>query len=94
MMNPFKSLGDLNKMRTQAMQIQRELAEEKIEIDENGVRVVISGDQKILGFSIDGIENDLVKDKLNKAIKTSQEVAAKKLSSMTGGLQGLLGGGM
>jgi len=94
MMNPFKSLGDLSKMRTQAMQIQRELAEEKIEIDENGVRVVISGDQKILGFSIDGIENDLVKDKLNKAIKTSQEVAAKKLSSMTGGLQGLLGGGM
>ena len=93
-MNPFKSLGDLNKMRTQAMQIQRELAEEKIEIDENGVRVVISGDQKILGFTIDGIENDLVKDKLNKAIKTSQEVAAKKLSSMTGGLQGLLGGGM
>ncbi len=93
-MNPFKSLGDLSKMRTQAMQIQRELAEEKIEIDENGVRVVISGDQKILGFSIDGIENDLVKDKLNKAIKTSQEVAAKKLSSMTGGLQGLLGGGM
>jgi len=93
-MNPFKSLGDPNKMRTQAMQIQRELAEEKIEIDENGVRVVISGDQKILGFSIDGIENDLVKDKLNKAIKTSQEVAAKKLSSMTGGLQGLLGGGM
>ena len=93
-MNPFKSLGDLSKMRTQAMQIQRELAEEKIEIDEDGVRVVISGDQKILEFSVNGIENDLVKDKLNKAIKTSQEVAAKKLSSMTGGLQGLLGGGM
>jgi len=91
MMNPFKSLGDLNKMRTQAMQIQRELSAEKIEIDEDGVRIVISGDQKILEFSIDGIENDLVKDKLNKAIKTSQEVAAKKLSSMTGGLQGLLG---
>jgi len=91
MINPFKSLGDLNKMRTQAAQIQRELAEEKVEIDENGVRIVISGDQRILEFSVDGIKNDLVKDKLNKAIKTSQEVAAKKLSSMTGGLQGLLG---
>lgn len=91
MMNPFKGLGDLNKMRSQAMQIQRELAEEKIEIDENGVRVVISGDQKILEFSVDGIENNLVRDKLNKAIKSSQEVAAKKLSAMTGGLQGLLG---
>ena len=93
-MNPFKNLGDLNKMRQQAMQIQKELADEKIEIDENGVRIVISGDQKILEFSIDGTENNLVRDKLNKAIKTSQEVAAKKLSSMTGGLQGLLGGGM
>jgi len=91
MMNPFKNLGDLNKMRQQAMQIQKELADEKIEIDENGVRIVISGDQKILEFSIDGTENNLVRDKLNKAIKTSQEVAAKKLSSMTGGLQGLLG---
>jgi len=90
-MNPFKNLGDLNKMRQQAMQIQKELADEKIEIDENGVRIVISGDQKILEFSIDGTENNLVRDKLNKAIKTSQEVAAKKLSSMTGGLQGLLG---
>ena len=90
-MNPFKSLGDLNQMRKQAMDIQRQLSEERIEVDENGVRVVISGDQKILEFSVDGIENDLVKDKLNKAIKESQEVAAKKLSSMTGGLSGLLG---
>jgi len=90
--NPFKQLGDLNKMRQQAMQIQRELAEEKIEINEGGVHIVISGDQKILEFSINGIENDLVMDELNKAIKTSQEVAAKKLAAMSGGLQGLLGG--
>lgn len=92
MMNPFKGLGDLNKMRQQAMQIQRQLQEEKIEIEENGVRIVISGDQKILEFSINGVENNMVKDKLNKAIKTSQEVAAKKLAAMSGGLQGLLGG--
>lgn len=91
MLNPFKQLGDLNKMRSQAMEIQKQLANERIEIDEGGVHIVITGDQKILAFSINGIENDLVKEKLNKAIKTSQEVAAKKLSSMSGGLQGLLG---
>lgn len=94
MINPFKQIGDLNKMRTQAMQIQRELSAEKIVVDENNIRIVISGDQKIVELSIDGEENNLLKDKLNKAIKNSQEVAAKKLSSMTGGLQGLLGGGM
>lgn len=91
MINPFKSLGDMKKMRDQAMAIQKQLSQEKIVLDEDGVRIVISGDQKILEFFVNGIKNDLVKDKLNKAIKTSQEVAAKKLASMSGGLGGLLG---
>jgi DNA-binding protein YbaB len=92
MMNPFKGLGDLKKMRDQAMAIQKKLAEERIEINEDGVRIVITGDQKIIEFEIQGIKNDLVKEKLNKAIKVSQETAAKKLQEMSGGLQGLLGG--
>ncbi|HUW24150.1 MAG TPA: YbaB/EbfC family nucleoid-associated protein [Patescibacteria group bacterium] len=92
MNNPFKSLGDLKKMRDQAMAIQKQLSQEKIELDEDGVHIVISGDQKILEFEIQGIKNDLIKDKLNKAIKQSQETAAKKLQEMSGGLQGLLGG--
>lgn len=92
MNNPFKSLGDLKKMRDQAMTIQKQLSQERIELNEDGVHIVISGDQKILEFEIQGIENDLVRDKLNKAIKQSQEIAAKKLQEMSGGLQGLLGG--
>jgi len=32
-----------------------------------------------------------VREKLNKAIKLSQEVAAKKLQEMSGSLTGLLG---
>ena len=91
MQNPLKQLGDLKKMRDSAMQMQRELAQEKVEINENGIRIVISGDQKILEFEIQGISNDVVKDKLNKAIKQSQEMAAKKLQSMSGGLGGLSG---
>jgi len=67
------------------------LQDEKIEIDEDGVRIVISGDQKILEFENRDVSDETVRNKLNKAIKSSQEVAARKLSSMTGGLQGLLG---
>jgi DNA-binding protein YbaB len=92
MMNPLKGLGDLKKMRDQAMAIQKQLSQERIELNEDGVHIVITGDQKILEFEIQGIENDLVKGKLNKAIKQSQETAAKKLQEMSGGLQGLLGG--
>jgi len=92
MNNPFKSLGDLKKMRDQAVAIQKQLAQERIELNEDGVHIVISGDQKILEFEIQGIKNDMVREKLNKAIKISQETAAKKLQEMSGGLKGLLGG--
>ena len=91
MFNPFKSLGDLNKMRSQALEIQKKLAEETVEINENGVHIIITGDQKILTLETGGASEDLVKDKLNKAIKISQEMASKKMIEMSGGLQGLLG---
>lgn len=91
MMNPFQKLGDLKKMRDQAMEIQRQLAQETVAIDKNGVHIVISGDQKILELSIDGVENKGVLEAVNEAIKKSQEVAARKLQSMGGGLSGLLG---
>ena len=84
-------LGDLKKMRDQAIQIQRRLAQEEIVVDEQGVRVVISGDQKIKDLSVQGISNQTLTEVLNKAIKRSQEVAAQKLQEMSGGLSGLLG---
>lgn len=93
MINPFKQIGEIKKMRDQAMQIQRELQGEEVTVDKNGVRVVISGDQKIKELLSNGQSDNDVKDAVNEAIKKSQEVAARKLSQMQGGLSGLLGGG-
>lgn len=93
MANPFKALGDLNQLRKQAKQMQDELAAEEIRIEEGDILVVISGDQKIKQLSVQGISSPEVIDILNRAIKKSQELAAKKLQSMTGGLGGMLGGG-
>lgn len=93
MANPLKALGDLNKLRTQAKKMQQELAAEEIRIEEGDIVVVISGDQKIKQFSVQGITSTEAVETLNKAIKKSQELAAKKLQSMTGGLGGLLGKG-
>lgn len=93
MANPLKALGDLNQLRKQAKQMQQELAAEEIKIEEGDIVVVISGDQKIKQFSVQGISSQEAVDVLNKAIKKSQELAAKKLQSMTGGLGGMLGGG-
>lgn len=87
----LKQLKDLKKMRDQAMAIQRQLREEKVEVDENGVRIVMTADQEIKSLQIDGQEDRRVLEVLNKAIKRSQEVAAKKLQEISGGLSGLLG---
>ena len=92
MANPFKALGDLNNLRQQAKKMQQELSAEEIRIEEGDIVVVISGDQKIKQFSVQGISSDEAVEVLNKAIKKSQEIAAKKLQSMTGGLGGMFGG--
>jgi len=92
MANPFQALGDLNSLRKQAKDMQKQLASEEITIERNDIVVVISGDQKIKHFSVQGITSDDAVDALNEAIKKSQELAAKKLQSMTGGLSGLMGG--
>ena len=92
MNNPFSQLGDLKKMRDQAMQIQRELQAEEVSVDKNGVQIVITGDQKIKDIKINGRSDNDVKEAVNEAVKKSQEVAARKLATMQGGLSGLLGG--
>jgi DNA-binding protein YbaB len=94
MANPLKALGDLNNLRKQAKQMQQDLAAEEIKIERNDIVVIISGDQKIKHFSVQGITSDDAVDVLNEAIKKSQEMAAKKLQGMmgSGGLGGMLGG--
>jgi len=91
MANPFQALGDLNQLRTQAKKMQQDLAAEEIKVERNDIVVIISGDQKIKHFSVQGITSQDAVDVLNEAIKKSQELAAKKLQEMTGGLSGLLG---
>lgn len=91
--NPFKALGDLNKLRSQAKQMQQQLSQEEIRVEKGDIVVVITGDQKIKHFSVQGITSQEAVDALNDAIKKSQEIAAKKLTEMTGGLGGLMGGG-
>lgn len=92
MFNPFQKIGEIKKMRDQAMQIQRELQAEMLIVEKNGVTIEIRGDQKIERISSNGRSDDDIKEAVNEAIKKSQEAAAHKLSQMGGGLGGLLGG--
>jgi DNA-binding protein YbaB len=86
MFDKLKQLAELKKMRDQVMQIQKALAEEQIEVEEGEIKVVITGDQKILEIEIEGEKKDRLVDVLNKAIKRSKEVAAGKLQAVSGDL--------
>ena len=85
MFDNLKQLGDLKKMRDQAMEVQKRLAGIKITVEHKGVVVVMTADQKVV--SISG-ENDLdkVTEAINEALKQSQKVAAEEMKGLMGGM--------
>ena len=91
MFDKFKQLNELRKMRSQAMELQKELEKIKESAEKDGMRVVVTGDQKIAYIEIDGEERRDLVDLINEAMKKVQKEAAKKMLEMGGGLGGLLG---
>jgi len=79
---------DKAKMLTQAYKLKKAIESESFEIEENGIKVTVTGDQKIKFLSVNGMENKILVDTINKAMKKSQEMAAKRMKDM-GGLEGL-----
>jgi len=79
---------DKAKLMAKAFKLKKALESELTELDENGVLIKVSGDQKVKFLSINGAENKVLVEVINKAMKKSQESAAKKMQDM-GGLEGL-----
>ena len=79
---------DKAKMLAQAYKLKKAVEAEVVEIEENGIKIKVSGDQKIKDLSINGMENKVLVEVINKAMKKSQEVAAKRMKDMRG-LEGL-----
>jgi len=79
---------DKAKMLAQAFKLKKAVEDEIIELEEGGIKIKVSGDQKIKFLSINGMENKMLVEVINKAMKKSQEAAAKKMKDM-GGLDGL-----
>ncbi|KKT67524.1 MAG: hypothetical protein UW61_C0007G0001, partial [Candidatus Curtissbacteria bacterium GW2011_GWC1_44_33] len=59
--------------------------------ERNGMKVVVTGDQKVAYIEINGEERKDLVELINSAMKKVQKEAAKKMMEMGGGLSGLLG---
>jgi len=80
---------DKAKLMAQAFKLKKALESELTEMDENGISIKVTGDQKIKFLSVNGEENKVLVEVINKAMKKSQENAAKKMQDL-GGLEGLM----
>ena len=92
MFDGLKQLGDLNQMRQQAQKIQQQLAAERVEMTKQTakglLKIVLTGDQKVLEVSWDGVRDYELEAALGEALYKSQMVAAGKLQELTGGTGG------
>ena len=79
MFNPFGALSDLQKLQQQAKQMQEALQKEQVVIEQNGVKVIVRGNQVIEAIEVDGVVENRIAQAINEAIKKTQELAAKKL---------------
>jgi len=91
MFDKIKQLNELRKMRSQALVLQKELEKIRESEERNGMKVVVTGDQKVAYIEINGEERKDLVDLINDAMKKVQKEAAKKMMEMGGGLSGLLG---
>ncbi len=85
LMDNLKQLGDLKKMRDQAMEIQKKLGGIKITVEHKGVIVVMTADQKVVSISGES-DFEKITEAVNEALKQSQKVAADEMKPMMGGM--------
>ncbi|MCJ7805684.1 YbaB/EbfC family nucleoid-associated protein [Patescibacteria group bacterium] len=91
MFDKFKQLNELRKMRSQAMELQKELEKISETVEKGEWTVSVSGDQKIRYIKKGEEDMTQLTDVINDAMKKVQKEAAKKMMEMGGGLSGLLG---
>jgi DNA-binding YbaB/EbfC family protein len=91
-------LGDMFKIQEKVQQLQKELADKRVEASAGGgmVRIVANGSQEILEIHIDPevvdpeeveMLEDLILAAANEARQRAKELMMEEVSKITGGLQ-------
>ena len=80
----FNKLKDLAEMKKQAGQMQGMLAGERIEVENNGIKIVMDGNMQILEVKINPeldkeSQEKYLKENFNQAIQKVQRLMAEKM---------------
>jgi len=85
------------KMQAEMARVQEELKDEQVEASAGGgtVKVVMSGDMQVVSVTVDpaavdpddvDLLQDMIAAAVNEAVRMAQELAAQKMSAVTGGM--------
>ncbi len=91
-------LKQVEELQAKVVQAQEALAQETVTVSAGGgaVKVTITGGQRVKSIEIDpqvvdpqevGMLQELIMAAVNEAIERSQELAAQRMSALTGGLK-------
>ncbi|GIW63258.1 MAG: hypothetical protein KatS3mg091_060 [Patescibacteria group bacterium] len=78
MINPLKGAGFLPKLYQQSQQLDKQLENEEVTVDENGVKIVMTANQKVKSVEVDGIQEPRLAEAFNKIIQETKVLAAQR----------------
>ncbi|GIW62563.1 MAG: hypothetical protein KatS3mg090_0389 [Patescibacteria group bacterium] len=78
MINPLKNAGFFQKLIQQSQQLDKQLENEEVSINENGVEIVMTANQKVKMVKVDGIEEPRLAEVFNKILQETKMVAAQR----------------
>lgn len=96
-MNIGNIMKQAQKMQAEMARVQEELKDEQVEASAGGgtVKVVMSGDMQVVSVTVDPaavdpedveLLQDMIAAAVNEGLRMAQELAAQKMSAVTGGM--------
>lgn len=69
-------------MIADAYSLRKAIESEIVEVEENGIKIIIGGDLKIKEISLKNTKDNILKDVINNAIRKAQEMMVLKMKEM------------
>ena len=86
---------DKAKMAMQVFKMKREIEGQTYEYENGGIKIVVSGfmamsEPNVKILSINGVENKILVETINKGLKKATEASMKKMQELGKGLEGAI----
>jgi len=69
-------------MMANAYRLRQAIEAEVVEVEENGIKITIGGDLKVKSVSVNNMNDDVLKNAINNAIRKAQELQVLKMREM------------